>query len=269
MKCARGLMLLTFVVPTLALAQRDETIYVDGSLSSRYLWRTRDFGGAVLEAGAGLPYWWTNPTRPQRGLLADVHTWFPLTSWDQRQTNQQTRMRVQFVATSDKRAGHNWELRAGYAAYVRPWTTGLARSYASEGSVMLTAPLILERRNIPIRPYASVNYDDGLFNGTRAALGILQEKELFRNSLQWSLEMSGNNYNTLSGFGYEGIALNLFGGRTPSSVSPGPTPEAIPVEYWKQYGLVLDVIVPSRGLKFTRAGLGIRLGAGRSPPWIQ
>ena len=267
MTCARWLTLLALIAPVVARAQRDETIYVDGSLSSRYLWRTRDFGGAVAEVGAGVPYSFTNPTQPQRALLGDVHTWIPLTSWDRRQADQQTRMRVQLVATSDKSVGHNWELRAGYAGYVRPWTTGLASHYASEGFGMLTAPLILERRNIPIRPYLSASHDDGRFAGTRAALGVLQEKELFKNSLQWTIEMSGSDYGRR--FGYEGIALDLFGGRTPSSVRAGPTPDAVPVEYWKQYGIVLDVIVPARGLRATRAGVGVRLGAGRSPPWIR
>lgn len=261
MRGRAALLVLMLILPMAARGQRDETIYVDGAISTRYLWRSRDLGGGAAELGAGVPWWWTNPTQPQRGILLDARSWIPFTSWDSRKPDQQNRMRAQLVATSDKVVGDGWELRLGYAGYVRPFSLTGSPSYSSELTATLTAPLILERQNSPVRPYVSVAHDLDYFDGTRAALGLVQEKELFRTTLEWTLEASANDYG--HSLGYEGIAFSLFAGKTPSRVTTDL------VQLWTQRGITLDIIVPALGLKASRLGVGVRLGAGRSPPWIR
>ena len=259
--------LLLAIAPSILSAQRDESMYVDASVASRYLWRTQDFGGPLAELGAGLPFWWTNPTQPQRGFLIDAHSWIPATSWDARKSSQQTRVRAQFVATSDRSLRHNWEVRADYSGYLRPQAAPGLPTFASEVSATLTTPMYFERRNIPVRFYASAQRDLDYYDGTRGVAGVEQDKELFGTTLHWTVEGSANNYASRRTT-YEGLALDLFVGKTPHAVSVGSDPTDL-VAYWKQYGLALDVLVPGQGLKGTRAGVGIRWGTGRSPPWIR
>jgi hypothetical protein len=264
-------LLLGVAAPTAARAQREQSIYADAGLTSRYLWRGRDFGSAVLGAGAGIPYWSAPLDGPQYGLLFDTRAWLALGSRDEQKAASQVRLRAQFVATSGADIEHVWEFRAGYAGYALPSALRGAPDHSSEVDGTVTAPMMFERQNAPIRPSLSVGHDFERFDGTRAALGVRQDKEVQRTRLEWSLEVSGSDYGGRTArsraFGYEATTFALFVGRTPSAMSPGSSPSAMPVSRWREYGVTLAVIAPAGGLSRARLAAGVRLGAGRSTPW--
>lgn len=257
---------------TPAPAQREHSVYAEVSATSRYLWRGHNFGtGPTVIPGLGIPYWLTPPIGPQRGFLIDAHGWLALSSRDRRRFQDQLRVRAQFVATSAQETNDSWAFRVGSAGYAFPSRDAKSR-YSAELFATAIGPMLFERQNTPFRPYVWVGHDFERFDGTLALLGVRQDKELNGFALELDIEASASDYRSTPngparGFSYHATSIELFVGRTPSTVSPGPTPSAPPRSSWRQYGVVLGLLASRGGFSRLRGVFGVRFGMGQDPPW--